>query len=229
MKILLVCPQYPDTLWSFKHALRFISKRANFPPLGLLTVAAMLPPEWEKRLVDINTDSLKDDDVKWADYVFISAMAVQQKSVREVVNKCKELGTKTVAGGPLFTTGYEHLGFGDVDHLVISEAENIAAQFIEDLENGCAEHIYESKVHPEITSSPAPLWSLIDMNKYHSMNIQYSRGCPFDCEFCDITVMNGRIPRTKTITQILTELELLYNSGWRASIFFVDDNFIGNK
>ncbi|MFC1901274.1 B12-binding domain-containing radical SAM protein [Chloroflexota bacterium] len=229
MKILLVYPEYPDTLYGFKHALRFISKRANFPPLGLLTIAAMLPPEWEKKLVDINTDPLSNDDIKWADYVFISAMAVQQRSAREVVDRCKEFGTKTVAGGPLFTTGYEHLGFDDIDHLVLSEAENILPQFIEDLEKGCAGHIYESKVHPEISASPEPLWSLIDMKKYHSMNIQYSRGCPFDCEFCDITVMNGRIPRTKMTSQILDELEILYNSGWRSSIFFVDDNFIGNK
>ncbi|MFC2069884.1 B12-binding domain-containing radical SAM protein [Chloroflexota bacterium] len=229
MKILLVCPEYPDTLYSFKHALRFIFKRANFPPLGLLTIAAMLPPEWVKKLVDLNTDPLNNDDIKWADYVFISAMAVQQRSVREVVDRCKKFGTKTVGGGPLFTTGYEHLGFDDVDHMVLSEAENILPKFIEDLEKGCAGHIYESKVRPDIATSPVPLWSLIDKKKYHSMNIQYSRGCPFDCEFCDITVMNGRKPRTKTTSQILDEIEILYNSGWRSSIFFVDDNFIGNK
>jgi len=229
LKVLLVCPQYPDTLWSFKHTLRFISKQANFPPLGLLTVAAMLPPEWEKKLVDMNADPLNNKDIKWADYVFISAMAVQQKSAREVINRCKIFGSKIVAGGPLFTAGYEHFGFDDIDHLVLSEAENTLPLFLEDLEKGCARHIYESKVRPDITTSPVPLWSLIDKNKYHSMNIQYSRGCPFDCEFCDITVMNGRKPRTKTAVQILDEIEILYESGWRSSIFFVDDNFIGNK
>ncbi|MFC1946404.1 B12-binding domain-containing radical SAM protein [Chloroflexota bacterium] len=229
MNILLVCPQYPDTLYSFKHALRFISKRANFPPLGLLTVAAMLPPEWEKKLVDLNTDSLNNDDIKWADYVFLSAMAVQQLSVKEVINRCKKLGTKIVAGGPLFSTGYEQFWFDDIDHLILSEAENTLSLFLEDLEKGCARHIYESKEWPDITTSPVPLWSLIDKKKYHSMNIQYSRGCPFDCEFCDITVMYGRKPRTKTTAQILNEIEILYNSGWRSSIFFVDDNFIGNK
>ncbi|MFC1984258.1 B12-binding domain-containing radical SAM protein [Chloroflexota bacterium] len=229
MKVLLICPQYPDTLWSFKHTLRFISKQANFPPLGLLTVAAMLPTEWEKKLVDMNADPLNNKDIEWADYVFISAMVVQQKSVREVINRCKKFGSKIVAGGPLFTAGYEHFGFDDIDHLVLSEAENTLPLFLEDLEKGCARHIYESKVRPDITTSPVPLWSLIDKNKYHSMNIQYSRGCPFDCEFCDITVMNGRKPRTKTAAQILDEIEILYDSGWRSGIFFVDDNFIGNK
>jgi len=229
LKVLLVCPQYPDTLYSFKHAMRFIFKRANFPPLGLLTVAAMLPPEWEKKLVDMNTDPLNNDDIKWADYVFISAMAVQQHSARDVINRCKKYGRKIVAGGPLFTTGYEDFGFDDIDHLVRSEAENILPLFLEDLEKGCTRHIYESKVRPDITKSPVPLWALIDKKKYHSMNIQYSRGCPFDCEFCSITVMNGRKPRTKTAVQILDEIEILYNSGWRSSVFFVDDNFIGNK
>ena len=229
MKILLVCPEYPDTLYSFKHALKFIFKKANFPPLSLLTVAAMLPTEWELKLVDMNTRSLDNKDIEWADYVFISAMAVQQESVREVVKRCKKLGTKMVAGGPLFSAGYEHLGFDEIEHLVISEAEDIMPVFLEDLKNGEAKHIYEAKERPDISITPAPLWSLIDQNKYHSMNIQYSRGCPFDCEFCDITVMNGRNPRTKTTDQILNEIEALYDTGWRSSVFFVDDNFIGNK
>jgi radical SAM superfamily enzyme YgiQ (UPF0313 family) len=229
LKVLLVSPQYPDTLWGFKHALRFIPKRANFPPLGLLTVAAMLPPEWVKTLVDMNTDRLSDDDIRWADYVFISAMAVQQHSAREVIRRCKESGTKIVAGGPLFAAGNEHSGFEDIDHLVLGEAENTLPLFLEDLEKGCARHVYESEVRPDIATSPVPMWSLIDKKKYHSMNIQYSRGCPFDCEFCEITVMSGRKPRTKTADQILGEIEALYDSGWRSSIFFVDDNFIGNR
>ncbi|MGR3310294.1 MAG: B12-binding domain-containing radical SAM protein [Candidatus Brocadiales bacterium] len=229
MKILLVCPQYPDTLYSFRHSLKFIFKRANFPPLGLLTVAAMLPSDWEKKLIDLNTDPLSNNDIKWADYIFISAMAVQQQSTREIIDRCKKFGRKIVAGGPLFTSGYEDFGFDDIDHLVLSEAENTLPSFLEDLENGCARHIYESKIRSDITTTPVPSWSLIDKKKYHSMNIQYSRGCPFDCEFCDITVMNGRKPRTKTTAQILNEIETLYNIGWRSSIFFVDDNFIGNK
>jgi radical SAM superfamily enzyme YgiQ (UPF0313 family) len=229
LKILFVYPQYPDTFWSFKHALRFISKKASFAPLGLLTVAAMLPNEWEKKLVDMNTATLTDKDLKWADYVFISAMAVQQDSAREVINRCKKFGTKTVAGGPLFSAGYEEFGFDDIDHLIFNEAEDILPLFLEDLEKGCAKHIYTSEERPDITKTPVPLWSLIDKKKYQLMSIQYSRGCPFDCEFCDIVVINGHRPRTKDKNQIIAELDTLYNLGWRGSVFFVDDNFIGNK
>ncbi|MEA3442603.1 MAG: B12-binding domain-containing radical SAM protein [Chloroflexota bacterium] len=229
MKILFVYPQYPDTFWSFKHALRFISKKASFAPLGLLTVAAMLPDEWEKKLVDMNTVTLTDKDLKWADYVFISAMAVQQDSAREVITRCKKFGTKTVAGGPLFSAGYEEFGFDDIDHLIFNEAENILPLFLEDLEKGCAKHIYTSEERPDITKTPVPLWSLIDKKKYQLMSIQYSRGCPFNCEFCDIVVINGHRPRTKDKNQIIAELDTLYNLGWRGTVFFVDDNFIGNK
>ncbi len=229
MKILLVYPKNPDTFWSFKHALKFISKRAAFPPLGLLTVAAMLPSEWEKKLVDMNVTNLTDKDLKWADYVFISAMVVQQESTREVVDRCKKFNIKTVGGGPLFTPGYEDLQFDDVDHLIFAEAENIMPLFLEDLKNGTAKHIYNAEERPDISTSPVPLWSLVDMKKYHFVDIQYSRGCPFNCEFCDIVVMNGHIPRTKTSDQVVAELNSVYDVGWRGSVFFTDDNFIGNK
>ena len=227
MKILLVYPHYPDTFWSFRHALKIISKKAAHPPLGLLTVAGMLPDEWEKKLIDMSVTPLKDKDIKWADYVFISAMVVQRDSVKEVIARCKELGTKTVAGGPLFTTEYEE--FDDVDHLVLDEAETTLPPFLEDLEKGCAQHIYTSGERPDITTTPIPAWSLIDMGKYSSMNIQYSRGCPYDCEFCDIVILNGHRPRTKDKDQVLREMDALYNHGWRSSLFIVDDNFIGNK
>jgi len=227
LKILLVYPHYPDTFWSFRHALKIISKKAAHPPLGLLTVAAMLPDEWEKKLVDVNVSPLKDKDIKWADYVFISAMVVQRDSVKEVIARCRELGTSTVAGGPLFTT--EHEEFEDIDHLVLGEAEITLSPFLEDLEEGCARHIYTSSERPDITETPIPLWSLIDMKKYGSMNIQYSRGCPHNCEFCDIIILNGHKPRTKDKDQILAEMEALYRQGWRGSLFIVDDNFIGNK
>ena len=229
MKILLVYPQYPDAFWSFKHALKFISKKAAFPPLGLLTVAAMLPEEWQKKLVDMNITTLTDEDIKWADYVFISAMIVQQESVKEVIARCGELHTKIVAGGPLFTTGYEQFNLGDVDHLVLGEAEDTLPLFLEDLQKGCAQHIYESSEHPEITKTPVPLWELVDMGKYASMNVQYSRGCPFNCEFCDIIILDGHRPRTKDKSQLIAEFEALYGQGWRNSVFIVDDNFIGNK
>jgi radical SAM superfamily enzyme YgiQ (UPF0313 family) len=229
LKILLVYPQYPDTFWSFKHALKFIFKKAAFPPLGLLTVAAMLPEEWEKKLVDMNVTTLTDRDLKWADYVFISGMVAQQNSAREVIDRCKELGTKIVAGGPFFNPGYEDFGFDDMDHIIFGEAENKLPLFIEDLEKGCAKHIYASEEFPDIRKTPVPLWSLIDRKKYQSMNIQYSRGCPFNCEFCDIVILNGHRPRTKDKNQVIAELDALYDMGWRANVFFVDDNFIGNK
>ncbi len=229
MKILLVYPRYPDTFWSFRHALKFIFKKATFPPLGLLTVAAMLPEEWEKKLVDLNIANLSDNDIKWADYVFISAMVAQDRSAREVVNRCKELGTKIVGGGPVFSLGYEEFGHDDLDHLISNEAEDLLPVFLRDLENGCAKRSYASDEWPDIRKTPVPLWSLIDKKKYQALSIQYSRGCPYNCEFCDIVIMNGHVPRTKTAAQIVAELDALYDMGWRASVFFVDDNFIGNK
>jgi len=227
VKILLVYPQYPDTFWSFKHALKFISKKASFPPLGLLTVAAMLPEDWEKKLVDMNVTRLTDSNIRWADYVFISAMEVQKGSVEEVIAQCKKLGAKIVAGGPLFTTGYEK--FDEVDHFVLGEAEITLHPFLDDLEKDRAQHIYASNERPDISATPVPLWSLIDMKQYSSMNLQYSRGCPYDCEFCDIIVLNGHTPRTKSKEQLISELDSLYEHGWRGSLFIVDDNFIGNK
>ena len=227
MKILLVYPQYPDTFWSFKHALKFISKKAPFPPLGLLTVAAMLPGDWEKKLVDMNVTALTDEDIRWADYVFISAMVVQRNSVKEVITRCKKLNTKIVAGGPLFTTGHEE--FDGVDHFVLGEAEVTLLPFLEDLDKGCAKPIYASNERPSISETPIPLWSLVNMKHYSSMNVQYSRGCPYNCEFCDIIILNGHEPRTKDKDQIVRELEALSSRGWRSGVFIVDDNFIGNK
>jgi len=227
VKILLIYPKYPDTFWSFKHALKFIFKKAVNPPLGLLTVAAMLPKQWEKKLVDMNVTTLNDKDLEWGDFVFISAMSIQRESVKEVIARCKKMGVKIVAGGPLFTTGYEE--FTGVDHFVLNEAEITLPQFLKDLRNGGAKHVYISNQWANMEETPIPLWELIDMKKYATMNIQYSRGCPFNCEFCDITVLYGHKVRTKSKDQILAELESLYSQGWRGGVFFVDDNFIGNK
>ena len=227
MKILLVYPGYPDTFWSFTHALKFVSKKAAFPPLGLLTIAAMLPEEWEKKLVDMNVTILDDEDIEWADYVFISAMAVQRDSVESVIARCRKLGTKIVAGGPLFTTGYDE--FEGIDHFVLGEAEVTLAPFLKDLSAGNPEHLYTSEERPDIDATPIPLWSLIEMKKYSSMSLQYSRGCPFDCEFCDIIILNGHKPRTKSKAQLNAELNAIYENGWRGGVFIVDDNFIGNK
>jgi radical SAM superfamily enzyme YgiQ (UPF0313 family) len=227
MKILLVYPEYPDTFWSFKYALKFISKKASFPPLGLLTVAAMLPKEWEKKLVDMTVTKLSDSDIEWADYVFISAMSIQKESVKRVIAKCKRLGAKIVAGGSLFTTGYED--FEDVDHFILNEAEITLPSFLEDLKEGHPKHIYTSDQWADIKNTPIPLWELVNMKKYASMCIQYSRGCPFNCEFCDVTLLFGHKVRIKTKDQILAELESIYSQGWRGGVFIVDDNFIGNK
>ncbi len=227
MKILLVYPEYPDTFWSFKYALKFISRKATFPPLGLLTIAAMLPKEWEKKLVDMTVTTLSDSDIEWADYVFISAMSIQKESVKRVIVKCKRLGAKIVAGGSLFTSGYED--FEDVDHLVLNEAEITLPSFLKDLKEGSPKHIYTSDQWADIKKTPIPLWELADMKKYASMCIQYSRGCPFNCEFCDVTLLFGHKVRIKTKDQILAELENLYLRGWRSGVFIVDDNFIGNK
>ena len=227
MKILLVYPEYPDTFWSFSYALKFISKKAVNPPLGLLTVAAMLPPEWEKRLVDMNVSALKDRDLLWADYVFLSAMSVQKESVKSVLGRCRTLGVRVVAGGPLFSNDYED--FPQVDHLILNEAEITLPQFLADIRKGRPRHIYASDERADVSTTPVPLWELINMKHYASMNIQYSRGCPFDCEFCNITSLLGRVPRTKESRQVIAELETLYSLGWKGGVFFVDDNFIGNK
>ena len=227
MKVLLLYPKYPDTFWSFKYALSFISKRAVHPPLGLLTVAAMLPEKWEKKLIDMNVTSLKDKDLQWADYAFIGAMAIQKESVKELISRCKAWGLKIVAGGPLFTASPED--FPEVDHLVLKEAEITVPQFLRDLDEGTARHLYTSDLFPSLEKTPTPLWKLLDMKRYVSMSIQYSRGCPFSCEFCDITTLYGHRTRTKNSSQILEELEALYSLGWRGGVFFVDDNFIGNK
>jgi len=227
MKILLVYPEFPDTFWSFKHALEFIHKKVASPPLGLLTVAAMLPSEWEKRLVDLNVTSLTHENLAWADYVFLSAMIVQRDSAREVIARCKESGVKVVAGGPLFTM--EHNRFPDVDHFVLNEAELTLPPFLNDLANGCAKHVYETSEFPDIQQTPVPLWSIVNLKHYDTASLQFSRGCPFNCDFCNVTSLLGHRPRVKTAAQIISELDSLYKLGWRKSVFFVDDNFIGNK
>jgi len=227
LRILLVYPEFPDTFWSFKHALKFVRKRAGAPPLGLLTVAAMLPAEWEKRLVDLNVTSLTQADLAWADYVFVSAMIVQSDSARALIARCKEAGVKVVAGGPLFTM--EHERFGLVDHFVLNEAELTLPPFLADLTNGCAQPIYTTTEFPDIQHTPMPLWGLANLKHYDTVSIQFSRGCPFSCDFCNVTALLGHRPRLKTAAQIIAELDSLYALGWRKSVFFVDDNFIGNK
>jgi radical SAM superfamily enzyme YgiQ (UPF0313 family) len=187
----------------------------------------MLPPNWEVRLVDKNVKKLSDADLQWADYVFLSAMSIQRESTERIIRRCRSLGVKMIAGGPLFTSVPEE--FSDVDHLVLNEAEITLPLFLADLKEGKARHIYTSSLWADLATTPVPRFDLLDKKRYASMNIQYSRGCPFDCDFCNITVLFGRAPRTKEASQVIAELDALYNGGWRGSVFIVDDNFIGNK
>lgn len=227
MNILLIYPATPDTFWSFKHVLRFVSKRASFPPLGLLTVAAMLPREWNLKLVDMNVSDLKDLDLRWADYVMLSAMIVHKGAVPEIVRRCKTFSKPIIAGGPLFTTGYE--AFPEIPHFVLGEAEEIMPALVEDIRRGRVQPFYQTSNWPDVTKTPPPRLDLIDMGHYVTMPVQFSRGCPFDCEFCDVIIMNGRVPRQKSTAQMIAELEILRSKGWRDMVFVVDDNFIGNR
>jgi len=227
MKVLLIYPEFPDTFWSFKHALNFIRKQSSLPPLGLLTVAALLPSDWELRLVDMNVEHLSDRDLDWADYAFISAMVVQRQSTLEVVRRSKKAGLKLVAGGPLFANEMEL--FPEVDHFVLNEAEVTLPPFLKDLKEGRAGRVYTSAEFADIQQTPAPMWRLAKLKIYATMAIQFSRGCPFNCDFCNITVLFGHKPRVKTAAQIIGELDTLYQLGWHGNVFFVDDNLIGNK
>lgn len=227
MNILLVSAATPETFWSYKHVLSFISKKAVFPPLGLLTVAAMLPREWNMKLIDLNVDRLTDDDIRWADYVMVSAMVVQAASAHEVFERCGQLGTPIIAGGPLFVTG--HAAFPQTEHFVLCEAENIISELVADMESGQVKAVYESTERPDVGLTPIPRWDLLDMRNYALMSVQFSRGCPFNCEFCDIIVMNGRKPRVKSPSQMIAELDALVSAGWKHAVFIVDDNFIGNR
>lgn len=227
MNVLLIYPEFPDTFWSFKHALRFIHKKASTPPLGLLTVAAMLPPEWPRRLVDVNVTKLTEGDLAWADYAFISGMIVQKESALELISRCKKADVKIIAGGPLFTSGHEQ--FDEVDHFVLNEAEVALPPFLADLQQGRAKRLYRTSEFADLRKTPLPQWDLVNMRRYASMGIQFSRGCPHNCEFCDVTALFGHRPRLKAAKQIINELDSLYNLGWRGSVFFVDDNLIGNK
>lgn len=227
MKVLLVYPQNPDTFWSFRHVLRFVSKRSTFPPLGLLTVAAMLPADWELKVVDLDVERLRDSDLRWADYVMVSAMIMHKHSVKEIVARCDALDKPIIAGGPLFTTGHED--FPSVRHFVLGEAEDVMPQLVADMLAGAVRAQYHAPERPDLTRLPAPRWDLIHFKHYVTMAVQFSRGCPFDCEFCDIVVMNGRVPRSKSPAQLIDELEGLRRLGWKDMVFIVDDNFIGDK
>ena len=227
MKVLLVNPEFPDTYWSFRHALPFEGKRCAFPPLGLLTVSALLPATWERRLVDLNIEKLRTSDIEWADIVMATAMLVQKDSLKEVVRRAKDRGKRVVIGGPYITTTIEDLP--EADHIFLGEAETTLPLFIEDLARGEAKPSYKAAERPPLSATPLADFELANMKRYSAMSVQYSRGCPFSCEFCDIIEIYGRVPRTKSNQQMLAEFDALYDLNWRGTLFVVDDNFIGNK
>ena len=228
MNILLVYPECPDTYWSFRHALRFISRKAAVPPLGLITISAMLPTDWHKKLVDMNVSPLLTKDIKWADYVFISAMYVQKESVTEVIEECRKQQVRIIAGGPLFTQEYDN--YPEIDHFILNEAEITWPLFQKDLESGrIPEKIYKTNEYADLKISPVPDFHLLSVKDYAFMNLQISRGCPFACDFCEITTLLGHKVRLKTSAQVIAELQVLYDLNWRGSVSIVDDNFIGNK
>jgi radical SAM superfamily enzyme YgiQ (UPF0313 family) len=227
MNVLLVYPRFPDTYWSFRHALSFEGKRSAFPPLGLLTISAMLPADWNRRLVDMNIEDLRLPDIEWADVVFCSAMLVQRESLQRVVALSQSCGKRVAVGGPYISTAAENLS--GVDYLFVGEAEETLPEFVRDLELGRAGRVYKATERPALSATPIPHFKLASLKHYSSMSVQYSRGCPFQCEFCDIIEIYGRVPRTKSNQQMLNELDALRRTGWRGPVFIVDDNFIGNK
>lgn len=227
LRILLVYPEMPDTFYAMKHFMKVVNKKAAYPPLGLLTVASLLPKEWEKKLVDLNTAKLTDAALLWADYVFLSAMNVQEESASEIIARCKALGVKIVAGGTLFT--HEYTRFPHVDHFVLNEAEVTLPLFLSDLENGTPLPIYKTNEFADVAASPLPSLELIDRSQYLYDIVQYSRGCPYMCDFCDVTALLGRRPRTKAPDQIIAELNEILKYSHTQLVLFADDNLIGNK
>jgi radical SAM superfamily enzyme YgiQ (UPF0313 family) len=227
MNALLIYPEIPATFWSFKYALKFVSKRSSHPPLGLVTIGAMLPEDWNKRLIDQNVRKLKSRDLQWADMIFISAMSIQEKMVRKVIQRCSEFKVPVVAGGPLFSEDPDK--FPEVDYLVLDEAESTLNEFLDDLRSGKTRRVYKGQDFPDLKTTSIPAYEMLEMNKYATMSLQLTRGCPYNCEFCQITALFGRKVRLKSPGQILSELDKLYENKWRGDVFFVDDNFIGNR
>lgn len=226
-KVLFVYPEVPVSYWSFKHVLSFIGKKSAFPPLGLLTIAGLLPDDYDIKLVDMNIEPLSEDDIIQSELVFISAMIIQKKSFQKVVEMSNRLGVPVVAGGPYPTVQYQNID--GVDYFVLNEAEITLPQFLDDYEKGIARQIYTTEEKPDINTAPIPRFDLCNVNNYSTMMLQFSRGCPYHCEFCDIVELFGHTPRTKTPQKFIAEMETLYQTGFRGTVFIVDDNFIGNK
>jgi len=226
MNSLLIAPVFPATFWSLKYALDFLPAKATIPPLGLLTVAAMLPETWPAYLVDMNVRDLTDDDLAWADIAFIGGMDIQADSIKEAVRRCRDAKVRVCGGGVAFSSE-DHLI--PVDHLFSGEVEETIPEFLKDLARGQARAVYSSDRFPDISLTPVPRWDLIDFSEYLTMPLQITRGCPHDCDFCHVTILNGRTPRTKRVERVLAELDSLYRAGWRGPVMFVDDNVIGSR
>jgi radical SAM superfamily enzyme YgiQ (UPF0313 family) len=227
MHALLVYPKHPATFWSLTYALPFINKKAILPPLGLLTVSKLLPKDWNRKLVDLNIATLTDGDLLWADIVLVSGMIVQKKSAEEVIRRASGFSKFVVAGGPLFTAS--HAEIAGVNSCVLNEAEITLPLFLADFAAGKPKRLYTSTEKADVAQSPIPDWSLVRMKDYASMAVQMTRGCPFNCDFCNIVSLDGRVPRVKSPQQVVDEFDSLYNAGWRGNVFVVDDNFIGNR
>lgn len=229
MRALLLWPIMPNSFWSYQETLDLAGLRSTNPPLGLITVVAMLPSDWEIRFSDRNVRLETDADWDWCDLVIISAMIIQQQDLGELIKKAVALGKKVAVGGPFPTSVPEFALEAGADYLILDEGECTVPMFLEALKRGEERGVFRSSEKPDVTQTPIPRFDLLDLNAYYAITVQFSRGCPFQCEFCDIINLFGRKPRTKTPEQMLAELEVLYQMGWHRYIFLVDDNFIGNK
>ncbi|MEM9538855.1 MAG: B12-binding domain-containing radical SAM protein [Cyanobacteria bacterium P01_E01_bin.42] len=229
MKALLVYPVFPKSFWSFERTIQLLGRKTFLPPLGLITVAAILPQEWDFKLVDRNVRDISEAEWNWADIVILSGMIVQKEDLLATIRESKRRGKKVAAGGPYVTALPRECQEAGVDYLILDEGEITLPLFVEALEKGEPTGVFRATEKPDVTITPIPRYDLLDFNAYAVMSVQFSRGCPFQCEFCDIIVLYGRKPRTKTPQQLIAELEYLYDLGWRETVFMVDDNFIGNK
>jgi len=231
MHALLISPAIPDTFWSFRHSMKFLPGKATFPPLGLLTIAARLPETWSLKLVDLDVEPLTAAHLEWADLALVSAMQIQAASATEVVHRCREAGVKVCAGGVYYTASHAAgtETFPEVDHLFLGEAEETLPRFLQDLAEGRPQPVYAVGRFPSLTGSPAPMWGLIRHRDYNVMPVQFCRGCPHNCDFCHVIILNGRRPRHKTPAQLLAELTSLYDTGFRGTVMIVDDNIVGHR
>lgn len=227
LKALLVWPKIPNSFWTFTGMMELLPEKVVMPPLGLITVAALCPESWTLRLVDQGVEELTDEDILWADLVMVSAMTVQRAGLQEVLARARRLGRRTMVGGP-YASGEPDRMLAIADHVVVGEPDEVFGEIARELEEGTARRLYDLADKPDVTKTPAPRFDLLNLDSYASMSVQFSRGCPFQCEFCDIIILYGRKPRTKLPAQMLAELDTLLSLGWRKQVFMVDDNFIGN-